>query len=840
MADNKTKIDRIHDLLPAHFNSKTNENWKALIEAIGEIDQNTANLISEVRKQFFIKTASRPYLDRLASNSKISRPKLVGMDDPSFREYIPVLSYKPKQVKLIIDQLLDIFFSKESTTAFISAQNASTYELQNGWELEYAVDEYYTERIKFSSADFTSISAATADEVVATINRQAKRSYATSSYDYITKNTYIKLFTRTIGAKGSLRVSGGRANIAFRFNGFIDSAGNGSNTQWLVTKIGDTTTFEHVGGTAPGLSNLNIGDVIVSNLPNNSGSFVITSIDIASNKISFLNLFATQGTFTQTSELDVKFIRPNKYVAYSNSRRAMTWETTPGQITVEMPTSPPVVKRSLKGSWHINGVFSNMSNVNSATSLTVTDATLFPESGSFWLEEVQEIQTRLQSPTENTLQSTKQKTRLQGNSQKYFYSDRAVLSTTGNVALGSTQITGLVSTIGIAPGQDVVADGIPGWAKVVSISGSTVDISVSATATATGVTVKFLGNQLNGITPNLPSIAGLNESTLSSLSRTSSAVSATTTTPHGFSVGEYVVVYGCSGVDITTKTGNITSNSNQLTNLSSVSNISPGMLVRMTGVPVGTTVVDIIGSTVIMSISASTTVTGGSVTFSENLNGVYPISTVSTNSLTFQVLGTDGTAVIPGVVRVERIGLSSSGSKVIITDAIINENSRITGAYTWDMTAPFVLSSDKALISQDIKAGKIIRLLQLNNLNTIPNTTGGGYVIFDYGLSTQEGPIKYLYKPTPTTIAIDPSYVFKKPHAVGGSIVRIGQNGPHKISNSAAEYSPYVTDPSEARFILEELIRSVKSAGIFVDFLVRYPEQLYGTLDIYRSGVDPG
>ena len=59
------------------------------------------------------------------------------------------------------------------------------------------------------------------------------------------------------------------------------------------------------------------------------------------------------------------------------------------------------------------------------------------------------------------------------------------------------------------------------------------------------------------------------------------------------------------------------------------------------------------------------------------------------------------------------------------------------------------------------------------------------------------------------------------------------------MSAHGTEYPLYITNPSEARFILQNLIRSVKSAGIFVNFLVRYPEQLYATLDVYQSGIDP-
>jgi len=192
MANNKTKTDRLHDVLPKHLNSKNNTNWAGLIAAIGEADQNTADLIAEVRKQFFIKTANRPYLDRLAANNKIARPKLVGMSDTSFREYIPVLSYKPKQVKLIIDALLDVFFFKESTTAFIMSDAYQPFIMADGWELFYLVDGQYQEKIFFRSDDFTSISNAGADEIVASLNRQTKYSYATNYYDSITKKKFYK------------------------------------------------------------------------------------------------------------------------------------------------------------------------------------------------------------------------------------------------------------------------------------------------------------------------------------------------------------------------------------------------------------------------------------------------------------------------------------------------------------------------------------------------------------------------------------------------------------------------------------------------------------------------
>lgn len=772
--DNRTKIDRIHDLLPKHLNSKTNTNWAGLIAAIGAVDEDTAQLVAEVRQQFFVKTASRPYIDRLAANNKIARPKLVGMDDTSFRDYIPVLSYKPKQVKLIVDKLLDIFFFKESTTAFITSQLFAPFNLENNWEFEYNVDETTTERIGFRTSEFTNISAASADEVVAAINRQAKNSYATVYFDSVTKNSYIRLFTNTIGSKGSIRITGGRANTAMHFNGFIENAGNGSNTQWTVTKVGDTVSFQHTGGSSPGLDKIMTGDIAIVNLSGNVGSYIVRQLDLANNKFSFTNLFGTAGVYTQTTDRQVKFIRPQKFVAYTNPRRAMTWETSPGEITVEMPTSPPVVKRSLKGSFHLNGRVSQMASRDSDTSITLVNANGFPNSGSFFLERVEEIVTRIITTTEDEVVSQKINGRMAGKMERYDYTSRTTLTTTGDIVAGSRQITNVASTAGLAVGYSVFMDGVRIDCTVTDIIGNVVNISQDSELTAVGATISFGGHTLTGITPNFPEVAGVNETTLVSLERgTQNDGVAVTATPHGYKVDEIVIIRDSAGA------------------------VAP-------------------------------------------LNGSFKITEiVSPTSFKFFSFGPDtgGPIVTPGFARVERIGLSSNGSLIILTDAVDEDDTRIIGSYTWDLTAPFVLSSAKATTTQEVNSGRVVRLLDLGP-NDIPETPG--FVIFNYGQNNQEGPIRYLYKPTNTTIAIDPSYVFLKTHDVGSTITAIRTKGPHAMSTRGDEYPPYITDPSEARIILQELIKSVKSAGIFVNFLVHYPEQLYSTLDVYNSGEDPG
>ena len=185
---------------------------------------------------------------------------------------------------------------------------------------------------------------------------------------------------------------------------------------------------------------------------------------------------------------------------------------------------------------------------------------------------------------------------------------------------------------------------------------------------------------------------------------------------------------------------------------------------------------------------------------------------------------------MPALAATDTIGLATSGSLIVSTYSVPASVSGITGPYVWSKTAPFVLSENTAQTTQSIQAGQIIKLLNIS-ANTIP--AGGGYVVFDYGLNNQEGPVKYLYAPNDTTLALDSSYTFQYEHSIGANVVSIDNMGPHVMSGLGTEYPPYITDPTQARLILENLILSVKSAGIFIDFLIRYPEQFYGLYDVY-------
>jgi hypothetical protein len=701
MAENKNKKDRLHEQMNPYFNTRHNPNWKVLLDTIGESDQNIADLIYEVRKQFFINTSSRPYIDRLASNLNVSRPKIVGMDDTTMRRYVPILAYQPKQVKLIMDQLLDVFFFREATTAFLETTVPEPYFIKDGWELEYKVDIDKNEKISFPAVDFTDETQAKAEEIVSILNRQAKYSFAIVFDNRIEKKKYIRIFTKTVGSKGSIEISGGRANISLKSHGLIEGAGSLNTTVWNIQKVGDTTTFTYTSGDSPNLNLVQVGDIAIIDIPGNSGSFMVQNVDLFAGSFSFENLFSTQGLF---SHLDnpgyyVRFFRPERSVVYTRNNRSAVWEVSSGEIIIEMPATPPVVRRGLKGSAHINGLSKTMVKVNSETSIDIEDASEWPDSGQFAIEPTEEIQTHMVTPIEDYIST--------------------------QTILGRFDIAGRRHSY-----------------------------------------MSKVGNTLNGINPPIPQVSGVYELDIACISRDIDGI-VTVDLVNPFTINnEYICVYN---------TGRISLDGT----FEIIEVISPTRFKYM---------------------------------------NIGPVETVNT-----------------GKIRVERIGLKNSGSIVHLTSSRVNTG--VFGPTLWDMRAPFILSSYTCKSETDIKAGNIVLNLQVTAPNSIPNERG--FLIFDYGLETQEGPVRYMYKASDSVIAIDPSYVFQFDHGLGSTVTAIRRKGAHVMSGKGNEYAFYTSDPSAARKVLQELIKEVKSVGTFLKFIVRYPVNYYSEFDLYAATDDP-
>jgi hypothetical protein len=558
-----------------------------------------------------------------------------------------------------------------------------------------------------------------------------------------------------------MAITGGLANIALEPNGFLNDLGSGNNTQWVVTKVGNTTTFTYNAGVQPGVESLLPGDIFFCDISGNEGSFVITNVDIRLRSFTFENLLATAGTFSQTSSKQTKWMRPVQVTSFAMRRRALVWETTVGAATVEMPATPSIVTRNAKGGLHINGEFGIVTSINSSTSLTVNSAEGFPSEGNFIIEPIEAITARLSGGTSETITTVNSNGRIISDFERYHY---------------------------------------------------------------TGIS----GNTLTGITPDLPPTTALNEVAITSFTRSGNVI--TCVANNDFSTGDTIFIKGSSGIPILTTTGDTSSGSAVLNNVGDVTGVSPGQLILGAGIPDGTIVSQVIDPVTVLMSRAATASATVSLIFSENTNGPFELASASSTQFTINLIGTAGTVGTPGTASKEQRLLAPNNFKIIITTSVSSDVTKIKGPYIWQLNAPFTLSADTSTTTTDIVAGKTYKLLTLGS-NNIPE--GPGYVVLDFGKNNQEGPVKYLYKAAENVIAVDTSYTFQQFHTSGAAIVAVSKFGPHIPTGQGNEYPPYVTNPPDARKLLQDLIVSVASAGIFIDFIIRYPNQLYGTINVY-------
>jgi hypothetical protein len=284
-----------------------------------------------------------------------------------------------------------------------------------------------------------------------------------------------------------------------------------------------------------------------------------------------------------------------------------------------------------------------------------------------------------------------------------------------------------------------------------------------------------VGNELQGVTPNLPIGSSTNTFNLISVNRdAANLLTVITTTPHNYTVGNYAIINNA------------------------IQGVGTGL--------------DTNGSWLITNITSPT------------------------QFECYSFSGPAGTrASTLGTVRVERPGIALNAGRVILRSAQLDE--RKIGPYLWDENADFVLSSLTADLTTEIKAGTTKRNIQVTT-NEIPNEQG--FLIFDFGTEKQAGPVRYFFKPNATSLALDPSYVFEFTHSVGSSVTMIRRRGGIQFDGFGSERTPYITDPAAARLVIQELMQELKSVGIFINFLIRYPEFFYATIDTYKSGIDPG
>jgi len=345
------------------------------------------SIVQQTNAQLFITTASGQYLDLLLSQYGVTRPPSLGLADEIFRQ-IGIQVKNRKQVRDLLENLLEVVFGSQFCKALDSATVVEPYDLNNGDTLIVSFDGGAPITIPFQTSNFEDIHNAkaieVADAIVAYLATQNLTGLATTSNNGL--GNYVQLVSSTIGPRSSVQVLGGSAQNALLFPSPVSSSGNAS-TQWTLSAQSDgRIRFTWSGGANPNLGKLASGYYV--NIygggfasSSNVGTFNIVDSQGGTVNNSYFEVYnpiGTTGIVTQGTDTAVLFYNPVKETILSQGYYAAVFQTQPQVVNIFLPATTQVVRRSRTGSAHLHdpprGTFTLLAQPNAGDIFGLTSS----------------------------------------------------------------------------------------------------------------------------------------------------------------------------------------------------------------------------------------------------------------------------------------------------------------------------------------------------------------------------------------------------------------------------------------------------------------------------------
>lgn len=310
---------------------------RGLLKAWGVADDEIEVQIQNTKDQLFVATAEGRYLDFLGNNVGVPRDPDLGLSDDDFRKLIPVLSFYPKQVRHTIIALLDVFWGAGFTRANVNSGNVETFNFgpatlltgtatfKNGVDTVIGVGTSFTTEV--APGDYIKVSSAsgyTYQKVSAVINDTALTLSAPWSSDIAVAATVSKGVIRTLS--------------------YISDA-NKERTIRLIPSAFDDLTAVTVAeivdliNTSPEHSKLITASTYLDPVSGNK-------LNIRTNTPGLLGAIQITGGDANTT------LRLNFDLDRHSEIRCSVHELNPNEVVIKIPSSVPVLRRSLTGSMH--------------------------------------------------------------------------------------------------------------------------------------------------------------------------------------------------------------------------------------------------------------------------------------------------------------------------------------------------------------------------------------------------------------------------------------------------------------------------------------------------------
>jgi hypothetical protein len=346
------------NLIPTIRGKNTDIILESLAQSAGILLKN----VEAVNDQIFIATATGKFLDNLLAGKNIIRPASLGIEDDVFRE-IGIEITNRKQVRDLINNILEIIYGPEYTRAQVFSNQVEPYSLQNNDKIIVQFDDGKPVELIFSSSDFSNITIATAQEVADAITRNLRNQgisgFATTRNDGY--GAFVVLSSPSTGPSSAIRVLGGRAQNILQFPSPRATSADFS-TQWdIEIKQGGIVRMTWTAGVNPSIGKVKAGDYVNifggGFFAENQGTFTIKKSQggsVNNAYIEFENLEASPQVATQGTNNAVLFFNPQRITITDYPAYASSFHTQTRTLQIFLPALTRVVRRERIGAAHLN------------------------------------------------------------------------------------------------------------------------------------------------------------------------------------------------------------------------------------------------------------------------------------------------------------------------------------------------------------------------------------------------------------------------------------------------------------------------------------------------------
>lgn len=333
----KDSFTRMAKSLPSLYKAEVNVMIRGLLKSWGVSDDEIAIQLDNTKEQIFVKTAQGQFLDKLGNNVGVNRAPELGIDDSDFQELVPVLSFYPKQVRATIIALLDVFWGEGFSRPNLSSGNVAPFDF--GPETALSGTLTFTKGINTVKGIGTSFLA------------------QVQPGDYIKPAAASGLIYQKVSAvldNETIELS-----LPWAQNTTVGVSAQKAPVRSLTYKVDsrDEKSIRFIPNAFEDITAVTTAELIAFINSNMEHSPLITASEFLDPVIgSKLNLRTNtpglQGSIQITGGDANDPLRLNFDGDVHSDTRCKVLEVNPNEIVVQIPSSVPVLRRTLKGSAH--------------------------------------------------------------------------------------------------------------------------------------------------------------------------------------------------------------------------------------------------------------------------------------------------------------------------------------------------------------------------------------------------------------------------------------------------------------------------------------------------------